>query len=586
MDTMSENLLEVRGLTLALQNRFGLYREIIQDVNLNLKQGHVHAVVGESGSGKTMLARSLVGLLPRGIARVAGSVAFDGEHLDRFSEKDFRHIRGPRIGFVFQEPMLSLNPAITVGNQMREGLRLHTRLSRAEVDETCLAMLARVGIRNPKGAFHAYPSEYSGGMRQRIMLASVLALKPRLLIADEPTTALDAIIQREVLDLMAEMTRESGTSVLLITHDLGLVGEYAQDVTVMRHGSVVEEGSIADTFRRPQQEYTRLLLAASPKRADRKTPAPALAPLLSVHDLSVTFAGRRKWPWSPRGVFQAVHSVSLELQEGENLAIVGESGSGKTTLGRAITGLQSYTDGRVMVDGVHFDPRDRRQWQQMRSVMQVVFQDPASSLNPRFRIGALIGEGLRHSERCDPRETKARVLACMRDVGLEESQIDKFPHELSGGQKQRVAIARAIIMKPRIILADEPVSALDLTVQAQVLKVMMELQEKFGFSFLFVSHDLAVVERVANRVMVMRHGRVIEVASRDRIFDRPLHPYTRRLLSASAVVAEDGKGGFDVAARRVPDRPAGLEDLPYYQDGSAYRIAEAEPDHFVALAKD
>lgn len=586
MAALNENLLDINGLTLALQNRFGAYREVVEDVSLTLRRGHVHAVVGESGSGKTMLARSLVGLLPRGISAVAGEVSFDGERLDRFAERDFRRIRGPRIGYVFQEPMLSLNPAITVGNQMREGLKLHTPLTRTQIDETCLAMLERVGIRDPKGAFRAYPGEYSGGMRQRIMLASVLALKPQLLIADEPTTALDAIIQREVLDLMAELTHEAGTSVLLITHDLGLVGEYAQDVTVMRRGKVVEEGRIAEVFRAPREDYTRMLLAASPQRADRRPPAPAATPLLAVEGLSVVFPAKRKWPWSRRAMFQAVHSVSLSLQKGENLAIVGESGSGKTTLGRAITGLQPASGGRIEVAGSPFDPGDARQWQDMRSVMQVVFQDPASSLNPRFRIGALIGEGLRHSDPCSAAEADRRVRACMRDVGLEESHIDKFPHELSGGQKQRVAIARAIIMKPQIIVADEPVSALDLTVQAQVLKVMMELQEKFGFSYLFVSHDLAVVEQVANRVMVMRHGRVVEIAPRDRIFDAPLHPYTRRLLAASAVVAADGAGGFDIAARRVPDCPAPLAALPYYQTGPAYRLAEAEPDHFVALAQD
>lgn len=579
-------LLEIDGLELSLQTRFGIHRPIVEEASLSLKSGHVHAVVGESGSGKTMLARSIVGLLPNAVCQSGGSIRFTGQRLDRIGAREFRRIRGREIGFVFQEPMLSLNPAITVGDQMREGLRLHTSMRRAEIYDYCLAMLDRVGIRNPAGAFRAYPSEYSGGMRQRIMLASVLALKPKLLIADEPTTALDAIIQREVLDLMVEMTREAGTSVLLITHDLGLVGEYAGDVTVMKRGRVVEAGSCEEVFQHPKQAYTRMLLSASPKRGKWVTQPRPAAPLLTVDKAAVVYRGKRKWPWSRREDFQAVHGISLELNRGENLAIVGESGSGKTTLGRAITGLQQMSGGEIHVDGRKFDPANRREWRAMRSKMQVVFQDPASSLNPCFRIGELVGEGLRHAKGLDRTEKARRVLQCMRDVGLDERQVEKFPHELSGGQKQRVAIARAIIMKPDIIMADEPVSALDLTVQAQVLDVLMELQDKFGFSYLFVSHDLAVVEQVASRVMVMRRGRVVETGPRDAIYDRPLHPYTRRLLSASAVVRANGDGGFDVHARRVPDRAAQYNDLPFYEEGPNYRLHEAAPGHFVALTQD
>ena len=576
-------LLEITDLSLEAQSRFGHRKPIVKAASLSARRNAIHAVVGESGSGKTLLAKSVVDLLPPSIVRVGGDITFDGRSITGLSLRQMRRIRGAEIGFVFQEPMISLNPVLTVGAQMEEAISLHLSRPRHEIRDLCLDMLDRVSIKDPKAAFNAYPHEYSGGMRQRIMLASVLSLRPKLLIADEPTTALDAIIQRDVLDIMVELATQAGTTVLLITHDLGLVGEYADDVTVMQTGTVVEDGACEAIFSAPRDAYTKRLLTATPKRGDRPAVAGDRKTVLATSDLHVDYAGKRSWPWSKRRLLHAVNDVTLDLAEGETVAIVGESGSGKSSLGRAIIGLTPVSRGAVHLDGFPHDPKNPKMRQTMRRSVQMVFQDPASSLDPRYKVFDLVAEGLRVHASLAAAEIRARVVRALEDVGIAADFQDRFPHELSGGQKQRIAIARAIVMRPRIVIADEPVSALDLTVQAQVLDLMTALQRRYGFSYLFISHDLGVVEQIADRVIVMRNGRIVESGPRDVVFDRPLHPYTRRLLAASVDLRPSEDGGFR-ARRRAPPLPdAALGTLPFYEGGTDYTLAEMPDGQCVAL---
>ncbi|MCJ2877578.1 ABC transporter ATP-binding protein [Rhizobium pusense] len=563
-------VLSIRNLTLATGAR-----NLVEDLSLEVTPASIHAVVGESGSGKTLTARAAVKLLPPGISITSGSICLAGQNIVPLSEKQMEAIRGKDAGFVFQEPMLSLNPALRVGEQMAEGLRRHLRLGEDEIRACCIEMLERVSLRDPEGALRRYPHEFSGGMRQRIMLASVMALRPSLLIADEPTTALDAIIQRDVLDIMTELSRDMAVSVLLITHDLGLVGQYADEVTIMRRGHCVEAGPSSEVIRSPRSDYARALLAACPKRMPRP-PVAAAAPLLRVEDLSVRYQIPAKWPWQRPVPFEAVSGVSLDIRPGETVAIVGESGSGKSTMGRAVLGLRAIHSGRVVFDGAPVNPADATAMRALRRDMQVVFQDPASSLDPRMRVADLVSEGLRLDGRISAATRRERAITALSEVALGEEFADRHPHELSGGQRQRVAIARAIVLHPRLIVADEAVSALDVTVQAQVLALLDGLQKKHGFAYLFITHDLGVVEQIADRVVVMKSGRVVETAPRDRLFDTPFHDYTCRLLSASAELTENGSGHFEVQRRQVSPRPVPHNAAPRHGG-----LVEVAPDHLV-----
>lgn len=579
-----EPALEISALDITLNRRRSASVSLVRDVSLKAGQGRIHALVGESGSGKTLLARSIVQLLPPAITVGSGRIMFNGRDLASCSQAEMRRVRGREIGFVFQEPMLSLNPAIRVGEQMAEGMRHHLRISPEEIRHRSLEMLRRVSMKDPERALRSFPHEFSGGMRQRIMLASVLALRPSLLIADEPTTALDAIIQRDVLDIMVELTRELGTSVMLITHDLGLVAQYADEVTVMQTGQVKETGPAARVIQKPQDPYTRNLLAACPKRQPR-APIDADSPVvLRIEDLHMRYRGGAVWPWQRSSEIQAVAGLGLWLRAGETLAVVGESGSGKTTVGRAVMGLRPASSGSIEVAGDMLDLKDSAGMRQLRCNAQIVFQDPASSLDPRLRVGALVGEGLRLVKGTGSKERADRVATALLDVGLGPEFANRLPHELSGGQRQRVAIARAIVLAPKLIVADEAVSALDVTVQAQVLALLSRLQQEKGFAYLFISHDLGVVEQIADRIVVMRGGRVIEAAARDDLFDRPYHPYTRRLLAASAEVREQGDGSFKVQRRQPPPLSEAQADLPFFQDGQEFALRAVAPDHLVALS--
>jgi peptide/nickel transport system ATP-binding protein len=514
-----------------------------------------------------------------------GRIAFETHDLTRLARADLRRIRGRSIGMVFQEPMLSLNPCVRIGDQMAESLRIHTRHSAGEIRRMSIAMLERIRLRDPAGALRAYPHEFSGGMRQRIMLASVLLMRPRLLIADEPTTALDALIQKEVLDIMVELTRELGTAVLLITHDLGLVGRYAQDMTVMRQGRVVEAGAVAQVLAHPREDYTRELLAAVPKAAAQPAPRPAGTPLLDVNGLTVAFEGRRRWPWSRRSEHVAVNAASFSVEIGETVAVVGESGSGKTTLGRALLRLKEARAGRVLFRGEDVLGASAARMRELRREMQIVFQDPASSLDPRMRVRELVGEGLRHAGPLSEGQRRERVDRTLREIGLGEGFAERFPHELSGGQRQRVAIGRAIVMGPTLIVADEPVSALDVTIQAQIVQLLKRLQAEHGFAYLFISHDLGVIEEIASRVAVMLRGHIVELAPRARFFARPGHPYSRRLLNSSVEVRGDAGTGYAIFPREVGEAPppAGRQ---FFEGDGIPELVEVAPGHWVACLKE
>lgn len=541
-------LLSVEGLRLEVARS---QLEVVRNVSFSVAPGEIVGIVGESGSGKTLAARAIMGLEPPAIRRTSGAIRFEGRDVTKHSPKELRDLRGARIGMVFQEPMTSLNPSMTIGRQLDEGLALHRKLTPEERRKLVLDMLTRVGIRDPEGALRAYPHQFSGGMRQRIMLASVMLLQPALLVADEPTTALDAVVQRDVLELMVELTRAHGTAVLMISHDLSMVARYTDRIIVMCKGEIVEEGATQDLLRQPQHPYTRKLLAAMPRRLPQRHISDAGTPIVEVRNLVIEYNGRQGFFRKEAGK-RALHGIDLSIKPREVVALVGGSGSGKTTLGRAIAGLLQPTGGEILYHGRSIVPGSAG-WTDYRLNCQMVFQDPYSSLDPRMTIGALIGEALRHMPNMSRREKAERVKEVLAEVGLGDTYADRYPHELSGGQRQRVAIARAVVRRPAFMIADEPVSALDVTVRAQVLDLFAELQERHGFSCLFISHDLGVVEQVADRVIVMQDGRIVEEGDRDTIFDRPQDLYTRRLLSAIPALETTPSGGVRLKWRFEED---------------------------------
>jgi peptide/nickel transport system ATP-binding protein len=526
-DAGQRQLLSVEQLTVASDTGF----KAVDGISFSIAPGEILAVVGESGSGKTATGRAIIGLLPPGLRVTAGAVRLDGRDLCRIGADELRHLRGPALGMVFQEPMVSLNPAMSIGRQLVEGLALHTKLPKAEIHAACIAMLTRVGIADPEGCLLAYPHEFSGGMRQRIMLASVMLLKPKLLIADEPTTALDTLTQAEVLDLMVELTRENNTAVMLITHNLGLVARYAKRAIVMRQGEIVEEGDAQALLGAPKHPYTQALVDALPRRRAARSSVATGEPLIRVERLAVDFGGRRRLFGRSRSI-RAVANIDLAIRPGEVVALVGGSGSGKTTLGRAMLRLTDTAGGRILFRGTDVTRTSGAALLPFRMACQIVYQDPYSSLDQRMSVGAIVGEPLRLVSGLDDAEKRRRIDAILDDVGL-TGFADRYPHQLSGGQRQRVAIARALIRRPAFVVADEPVSALDMTIQKQILTLLHALQRDYGFACLFVSHDLAAVEEIADRVVVMHKGRIVEEGSRDALFDQPRHEYTRALLAAT-----------------------------------------------------
>ena len=582
-DASTDALLSIENLRVIFP---GSDAPAVCDVSLSIGRGEVVALVGESGSGKSVSAKAAMRLIEFGGGRIVGGQAWladgKGGRIDLFaqSEAAMQKIRGNRIAMIFQEPMTSLNPVLTVGFQLREAVQRHQDVGRGKADRICLEALKQVRLSEPERRLRQYPHELSGGMRQRVMIAMALACKPDLLIADEPTTALDVTVQAEILALLKTIQRETGMAILFITHDMGVVAEIADRVQVMLRGEVVERGTAHEIFADPRHDYTRTLLDAAPKlgtapfaaaRAHTtETPALGVRNLVVRYPLGGGFFGR------VRANVHAVEDVSFDVAHGETLALVGESGCGKSSLAKAILRLHEPTSGQIMVDGEDILGFDHQRMMRARRGIQMVFQDPYASLNPRKRVADIVAEPL-EIHRCGTRaEIAARVAALIARVGLPPEAARRFPHEFSGGQRQRVCIARALALNPSVIIADEPVSALDVSIQAQILDLIEEIQNEFNVAILFISHDMAVVEKVADRIAVMYQGELIEIGPRDSVLRQPAHPYTRRLLDAVPIAHPEQRRERLIAAREIasPIRPAGAEPDPFVMD-------EIAPRHFL-----
>lgn len=527
---MSRNLagqdaaLRIEGLTL-----FANSACVVDGASLEVQPGEVHGLVGESGSGKTLLSRSAIGLLPPAVRRVKGRIFVAGHEVTTFTQKQWRALRGCKVGMVFQEPMVSLNPGMRIGPQMYEAYRLHFGVDQKEARRRALQMLDLFRVTRPAERLSQYPHEFSGGLRQRILLSAVMMLEPDLLLADEPTTALDAVVQKEVLDTMVSATRELGTAVLMVTHDLGVVSRYCDHITVVNRGVVEESGPARDLLANPRTDYTARLLASAPANRPAASATAEQQKILSVKDLNVAFKRPRSRLFAKADTFRAVNGVSFDLRRGEILGLVGESGSGKSTIGRAILGLLHQAQGTVLFDGRNILSTPEAERRKFRSKLQLVFQDPHSALNPRMRIGASVEAALLG---LPARQRRAEAERLLDATGLGAQFYSRFPHELSGGQRQRVCIARALASQPEIVVADEAVSALDVTVQAQILDLLVELQRERGFACLFISHDLDVVRSICPRTLILKDGQLVEEGPTARILESPSHPYTRQLIEA------------------------------------------------------
>ncbi|MFJ5400399.1 ABC transporter ATP-binding protein [Pectobacterium sp. 21LCBS03] len=560
---MTAPIMSVSHLTTAFQVN-GEWMNVVRDLSFTIGEKETVAVVGESGSGKSVMAKSIMRLLPPGQSRVEGQIHFGDTELLSLPNKAMQDVRGNRIGMIFQEPMTSLNPVLPIGYQITEVLRRHRGMGKAEARAEAVRLLEKVRIPAAKSRLNEYPQSFSGGMRQRVVIAIALACHPKLLIADEPTTALDVTIQAQILTLIKTLQEEEGMSVLFITHDMGVVAEVSDRTLVMYQGEMVENAVTREIFHHPQQPYTRMLLSAVPKlgsmsgsawpqrfplvdlKTGERQPVPEAVntvsgeePVLTVKNLVTRFDIRSGFFRRLSGRVHAVENVSFDLWPGETLALVGESGCGKSTTGRSIIRLNDAVSGDIQLLGKNILTADKRELTDSRRQIQMVFQDPYESLNPRMRIGEAIAEPMLLHGLATRQNVNARVSELLEQVGLSGDMASRFPHQFSGGQRQRVCIARALALEPKVIIADESVSALDVSVKAQVINLMLDLQQKLGLSFLFISHDMAVVERISHRVAVMYLGEIVEIGPRSAIFDNPQHEYTRRLISAVPVPDPD-----------------------------------------------
>jgi microcin C transport system ATP-binding protein len=530
---MADNtpLLSVRDLSVAFASEERTVLAV-DGVSFDVRRGETVALVGESGSGKSVTALSVLKLLPPSASHPSGEVRFNGENLLAMNERQIRKVRGNDVTMVFQEPMTSLNPLHTVERQIAEVLSTHRGITGDAARKRVIELLTEVGIPEPQTRLGSYPHQLSGGQRQRVMIAVALANEPKLLIADEPTTALDVTVQAQILKLLKELQSRLGMAMLFITHDLGIVRKIADRVCVMNNGKIVETGSVAEVFRAPQHPYTRELIAAQPK-GDPALPHPNEPVVMETTDLKVWFPIKRGVMRKTVGHIKAVDGVSVAVRKGETLGVVGESGSGKTTLGLALIRLIS-SNGPIVFMGTPVDTLGFKEMRSQRSEMQIVFQDPFGSLSPRMSIADIIGEGLRvHQPKLSATERDDKVVAALRDVGLDPSSRHRYPHEFSGGQRQRVAIARAAVLEPSFIVLDEPTSALDMIVQAQIVDLLRDLQQRRGLTYMFISHDLRVVAALASRIMVMRNGKVVEQGAAVDIFKNPQSDYTKALFAAA-----------------------------------------------------
>ncbi len=534
-----EPILQVKELSVSFQSR-GEEVQAVRGVSFEIHKGETLGIVGESGSGKSVTARSIMRLLPSPPSFIKeGEIVFLGENLVHKTEKEMEHIRGRDIGMIFQDPMTSLNPTMTIGTQIAESLIKHQHLSKKEAETQAMDMLKLVGIRNSEARYHQYPHEFSGGMRQRVMIAMALACRPALLIADEPTTALDVTIQAQILNLMKTMQQRFGTSILLITHDLGVVAGMCDRVVVMKDGEIVETGTTEEIFANSRHPYTLKLLHALPRLDEKKKakPAPLVLtrsdndrPFIEVRSL------KKYFDLGKGNILKAVNGVSFHINRGETLGVVGESGCGKSTTGRTILRLHEPTGGEVLYDGMSINRLSAKEMKIMRRYMQMIFQDPYASLNPRLRVLDIIGEALDVQKLAGSKlERQKRVEELLDMVGLDPSFAMRYPHEFSGGQRQRIGIARALAVNPQFIVCDEPLSALDVSIQAQVVKLLEELQHRLGLTYLFIAHDLSMVKHISDRVAVMYMGKIVELAESEELYANPLHDYTKTLLAAIPV---------------------------------------------------
>lgn len=573
-------VLSVRGLTIDVATPEGA-RSVVEDISFDLQHGETLCLAGESGSGKSMTALAIMGLLPQPMARVsAGSITLaDGTELAGRQESQFRKIRARRIAMIFQEPMTSLNPVMTIGRQLAEVLLEHGMCTASEAQSRALELLEDVRITDADKRLKQYPHELSGGMRQRVMIAIALACAPEILIADEPTTALDVTVQAEVLELIRALQCEHGTTVLMITHDMGVVAEMADRVLVMRDGREEEAAPVKSLFASPHTAYAQELLAAVPQLgfSPERTEPDRSTEVVNVEGLSVKFPMRSGVLNRVTAHVHAVEDVSFQIAPGETLALVGESGCGKSTIGKALLGLVP-SEGSVRVEGAQVVGVSQAALKPVRRNIQMVFQDPGASLDARMQVGKQVAEPLIVHQVASGSDLQDRVEWLFRRVGLTPEQIDRYPHEFSGGQRQRVCIARALALRPKVIVADESVSALDVSVQAQVLDLLRELQEEEGLAYLFISHDMAVIDQVADRVAVMNLGQMVEAGSREQVLRNPSHPYTRRLLSAVPVP--------DPTRKRPPVLPRDGEiGSPVYPKGQVPKklsMRQISPGHWVA----
>ncbi len=587
-------LLDVKDLSVSFQTGDGQI-DAVKNINLSIETGQCMGIVGESGSGKSQTFMALMGLLARN-GHASGSAKFHGDEMLNVSPEKANKVRGADIAMIFQDPLTALTPHLTVGQQMMEVLEIHKGMGASDGKRLCLDWLDRVRIPEGAARYNQYPHELSGGMRQRVMIAMAMLCKPKLLIADEPTTALDVTVQADVLDLMANLKEEEQTAIALITHDMGVVARMCDKVAVMRYGEYVEEGEAETLFHAQQHDYTKMLLDAMP-RIDAPTEAATddvdhSSPILEVKDIEVTFDIKiNKGLFGKRIPLRAVDGISFDLARKETLGIVGESGCGKSTLARGILQLIPPTAGQVLWMGQNLQGLSRPQMSEHRKNLQIVFQDPLASLNPRMTISSSIAEPLlTFQPNLTSKERTNKVAEMMERVGLDQRMINRYPHELSGGQNQRVGIARAMINRPELVVCDEAVSALDVSIQAQIIKLLKDLQADMGLSMMFISHDLSVVRDISHRIMVLYLGRIVEMADRDEIYNNPLHPYTKSLISA--VPIPDPR--IEKIRQRIKlpgelpsplDPGAGLRFLPSRRlTDATYRpqLHEVSPGHWVA----